>query len=96
MKNKHLPKRRAFKVTSQLFAILLLSLVSISMTAQIKVMSYNIHYGVGVDNKNSIKDIAELINKENPDIVGLQEIGDSIMAAKFGELTGMKVVFGHL
>lgn len=62
--------------------------------AQIRVMSYNVHYCVGMDNKNSIKGIAAAIKKADPDIVGLQEISDSLMADEIGRLTGMKVVFG--
>ena len=60
----------------------------------IKVMSYNIHYGLGMDKKLDLARIAKVITDQNPDIVGLQEIGDSIMAAKLGELTGMQTVFG--
>jgi len=60
----------------------------------LKVMSYNIHYGRGMDEKYDLERIAKVIAKENPDLVGLQEIGDSVMAAKLGELTGMKFVFG--
>ena len=60
----------------------------------LKVMSYNIHYGLGMDGKYDLERIARIIKKENPDIVGLQEIGDSLMAAELGRLTGMPVVFG--
>lgn len=60
----------------------------------LKVMSYNIHYGRGMDAKYDLERIAKVIVKENPDLVGLQEVGDSVMAAKLGELTGMKFVFG--
>ncbi|WP_164714299.1 endonuclease/exonuclease/phosphatase family protein [Chitinophaga rhizosphaerae] len=57
-------------------------------------MSYNIHYGIGMNKENSLKDIAGLIKETAPDIVGLQEIGDSAMAAELGQLTGMYFVFG--
>lgn len=60
----------------------------------IKVMSYNIHYGLGMDKKYDIERIARAINNQAPDIVGLQEISDSTMAARLGELTGMHYVFG--
>lgn len=60
----------------------------------IKVMSYNIHYGLGMDKKYDLGRIAKVISDQDPDIVGLQEIGDSIMAAKLGELTDMYYVFG--
>lgn len=61
---------------------------------QIKVMSYNIRYTYGMDEKYDIERIAEVIKKQQPDVVGLQEIGDSAMAAKLGELTQMSFVFG--
>ena len=61
---------------------------------QFKVMSFNIHYGLGMDGKYDLTRIARVITDQQPDIVGLQEIGDSAMAAKLGELTGMKHVFG--
>ena len=61
---------------------------------QIKVMSYNIHYGIGMDEKLDLARIARVISDEHPDIVGLQEIGDSAMAAELGRLTEMKFVFG--
>lgn len=61
---------------------------------QIKVISYNIHYGLGMDDKVDLARIAKVISDQNPDIVGLQEIGDSTMAAELGRLTGMKFVFG--
>ncbi len=60
----------------------------------IKVLSYNIHYGVGMDSKKDLKRIADVINGLKPDIVGLQEIADSIMMATLGKLTNMVGVFG--
>ncbi len=77
-----------------LSVVLFFVLIPAVTNAQIRVMSYNIHYGIGMDNKNSIKGIAEVIKKADPDIVGLQEISDSLMAEDIGRLTGMKVVFG--
>lgn len=60
----------------------------------IKVLSYNIHYGVGMDSKKDLARIADVIMQVNPDIVGLQEISDSTMTAELGKLTNMKAVFG--
>lgn len=60
----------------------------------IKVLSYNIHYGLGMDDKYDIERIAKVIMDRDIDIVGLQEIGDSVMAATLGKLTGMHYVFG--
>jgi endonuclease/exonuclease/phosphatase family metal-dependent hydrolase len=60
----------------------------------VKVLSYNIHYGVGMDGKKDLERIADVINIINPDIVGLQEVKDSTMMATLGQLTNMHDVFG--
>lgn len=60
----------------------------------IKILSYNIHYGVGTDSQKNLERIANVINKLDPDIVGLQEVSDSIMMAELARLTGMGGVFG--
>ena len=48
------------------------------LTAQakktIRVMTYNIHVGVGMDKKLDLQRIADVINRERPDLVGLQEV----------------------
>jgi len=67
----------------------------------LRVMSYNIHHGEGMDGKIDIKRIAQAISKENPDLVALQEVdknctrsGDRDMAAELGILLGMEHIFG--
>src|SRR5437763_15443783 len=40
----------------------------------IRVMSYNIHVGVGIDKKLDLARIAGVINAQHPDLVGLQEV----------------------
>ncbi len=37
-------------------------------------MTYNIHVGVGMDKKLDLQRIADVINRERPDLVGLQEV----------------------
>ncbi|WP_420603027.1 endonuclease/exonuclease/phosphatase family protein [Flagellimonas sp.] len=86
----------------RLMSILILMGVFMSSCAQtakrekkvIRVLSYNIHYGVGTDSEKNLQRIANVINELDPDIVGLQEVSDSIMVAELAELTGMKGVFG--
>jgi endonuclease/exonuclease/phosphatase family metal-dependent hydrolase len=67
------------------FLILALSLVGISArpaarsasaarTRNIRVMTYNIHVGVGMDKKLDLARIAKVINEQKPDLVGLQEV----------------------
>src|SRR5215510_56703 len=41
---------------------------------RLRVMTYNIHVGVGMDKKLDLQRIADVINKEKPDLVGLQEV----------------------
>src|SRR5689334_25080314 len=41
-------------------------------------MTYNIHVGVGMDKKLDLARIAEIINDQKPDLVGLQEVDRSV------------------
>src|SRR4051812_18692719 len=71
---------------ASVFAILALSLVSMSdrtaarrisaatSAKKIRVMTYNIHVGVGMDKKLDLPRIAEVIKHEHVDLVGLQEV----------------------
>jgi endonuclease/exonuclease/phosphatase family metal-dependent hydrolase len=58
------------------FAILLLFLLSPGASAAktIRVMTYNIHVGVGMDKKLDLPRIAKVINQQHADLVGLQEV----------------------
>ena len=40
----------------------------------LRVMTYNIHVGIGMDKKLDLVRIAGVINKQRPDLVGLQEV----------------------
>src|SRR5215210_2220554 len=40
----------------------------------LRVMTYNIHVGIGMDKKLNLQRIADVINREHPDLVGLQEV----------------------
>jgi endonuclease/exonuclease/phosphatase family metal-dependent hydrolase len=44
----------------------------------VKVMTYNIHVGVGMDKKLDLQRIADVINLEKPDLVGLQEVDRNV------------------
>ncbi len=55
-----------------------LALCTLTLTAQnktttennsIRIMSYNIHAGIGMDSKLDIERLADIINNYNPDIV---------------------------
>ncbi|NND08885.1 MAG: hypothetical protein HKN87_21135 [Saprospiraceae bacterium] len=60
----------------------------------LKVLTYNIHYGVGMDAEKNLKRIAQVISELDPDLVGLQEVADSAMVASLAQMTNMLGVFG--
>jgi len=61
-----------------LFAVLALILLwpisPVSARRTLRVMTYNIHVGVGMDKKLDLQRIADVINAARPDLVGLQEV----------------------
>lgn len=67
----------------------------------LRVLSYNIHHGEGVDRKLDLKRIANVILSMKPDIVALQEVDRKVkrtngvdQPSELAKLTGMKVIFG--
>ena len=63
-------------------------------------MTYNIHVGVGMDKKLDLPRIAEVINKQHPDLVGLQEVDRGVERtqrideiAELAKLTRMDYAF---
>ena len=63
-------------------------------------MTYNIHVGIGMDKKLDLQRIAEVINKEKPDLVGLQEVDRGVQRtqrideiAELSKLTRMEYAF---
>ncbi len=67
----------------------------------LRVMSYNIHTGVGVDGVFDLSRIANIITEHDIDIAGLQEIDQGVERTErvntmkiLSELTGMHAVFG--
>lgn len=68
---------------------------------RLRVLSYNIHHGEGVDGKLDLERIAGVIRSVKPDLVALQEVdvktertGRVDQAAELARLTKMNVVFG--
>lgn len=55
------------------FAVLAFSAPAFA-SKTLRVMTYNIHVGVGMDKKLDLQRIADVINRERPDLVGLQEV----------------------
>ena len=68
---------------------------------RIRVMTYNIHHGQGMDQKIDLPRIAAVIKEAKADVVALQEVdvktqrvGGVDQAAELGRLTGMHHAFG--
>jgi endonuclease/exonuclease/phosphatase family metal-dependent hydrolase len=66
----------------------------------VRVMTYNIHVGVGMDKKLDLQRIADVINRERPDLVGLQEVDRNVRRtegkdeiAELAAMTQMKFAF---
>jgi len=69
--------------------------------ADLRVLTYNIHHGEGVDRKFDLERIAKVMLAEKPDIVAVQEVDQKTrrasgvdQPAELARLTGMKVVYG--
>jgi endonuclease/exonuclease/phosphatase family metal-dependent hydrolase len=66
----------------------------------LRVMTYNIHVGVGMDKKLDLQRIADVINQQRPDLVGLQEVDRNVKRtegkdeiAELAALTHMEFAF---
>src|SRR4051812_5783211 len=69
---------------------------------EIRVVTYNIHHGEGMDKKFGLERIAKVVMAVKPDIVALQEVDQGTkrasgvdQPAEFARLMGMEVVFGR-
>src|SRR6185295_10041917 len=69
---------------------------------KLRVMSYNIHVGVGMDKQLNLQRIADVINEQHPDLVGLQEVDRGVKRtqgideiAELARLTKMEYAFAH-
>src|SRR5436190_19467630 len=67
----------------------------------LRVMTYNIHHGQGVDGKVDLERIAGLIKTQRVDVVALQEVDRGTLrtarrdlTAELGKLTGLNACFG--
>lgn len=67
-----------------------------------RVMTYNIHVGVGMDKKLDLQRIADVINRAHPDLVGLQEVDRGVKRtegkdeiAELAAMTRMDYAFAH-
>ncbi|MGO1060950.1 endonuclease/exonuclease/phosphatase family protein [Planococcus sp. FY231025] len=75
---------------------------SIPPTVPLKVMSFNVAHGLGMDNKVDLEKTARVIEQAQPDIVGLQEVDRCFTARSsfcdqvswFEKRLGMNAAFG--
>lgn len=91
--------------------LLLYSLWSVTFTSadepprvlgpSVRVMSYNIHHGQGMDGKIDLQRIADVILASEADLVALQEVDDKVnrsgrvdQVGELARLTGMHGLFG--
>jgi endonuclease/exonuclease/phosphatase family metal-dependent hydrolase len=84
------------------FSLALALAVRAELPAELRVLTYNIHHGEGVDGKFDLPRIAEVIKSVSPDLVALQEVdqgtaraGGVDQPAELGRMTGMEVIFGR-
>jgi endonuclease/exonuclease/phosphatase family metal-dependent hydrolase len=73
-----------------------------SAPVRLRVLTYNIHHGEGVDGKLDLERIAGIIRDAKPDLVALQEVDRKVrrtggvdQPAELARLTGMHVAFGR-
>ena len=84
----------------KILILLWVTLAALS-AGELRLVSYNIHHGRGMDGKIDLARIAAVIKAHQPDFVALQEVdrcasrsGGVDQAAELGRLLGMKHVFG--
>lgn len=97
------------KTMKQFLKILLLSIATLRPMAageadeptQLRVLSYNIHHGEGVDRRLDLERIAKVILSAKPDVVALQEVDQNVkrtgsvdQPVELARLTEMNVIFG--
>lgn len=72
-----------------------------ALSEELRILSYNIHHGEGMDGRLDLERLAKVITAQQPDLVALQEIdikttrtGGVDQSAALAELTGMHACFG--
>jgi endonuclease/exonuclease/phosphatase family metal-dependent hydrolase len=62
----------------------------------LRVMTYNIQHGAGIDRKVDLLRTAETINREHPDIVALQEVDKGVRRTDGRDLTAELAMLTHM
>lgn len=98
--------RHQIAMTPRALALVLLTLVFVTEShgadpVRLRVLSYNIHHGEGIDGRVDLERIADTIVAARADLVALQEVdcvvrrsGSVDQPAELARLTGMHVAFG--
>ena len=83
-----------------LFALALSTASLADEPTHLRILSYNIHHGEGMDGKLDLERIAKVIGSVDPHVVALQEVDKGVKRTKgvdepgeLGRLTGMTPVF---
>lgn len=95
--------RKTFFLATLVLLCCVMALPSFVATrTKLRVMSYNIHVGVGMDKQLDLQRIADVINEQHPDLVGLQEVDRGVKRtqgideiAELARLTKMEYAFAH-
>ena len=83
-------------------SLLFLCLLTVDVNGQstLRLMSYNIRHGAGLDGRSDFERIAEVIKREHPDVVALQEVdsvtrrtGGRDFLGELGVSTGMQHLY---
>ncbi len=84
----------------RLLPLLALVTVALAQPVTLRVMSYNLHHGEGLDGKLDLERIAKVILDAKADVVGLQEVDRGVertqkrdLPAELAKLTGLTVQF---
>lgn len=101
LKGEKLAMRRLCLLVCLVWSLFGSSLRAADNSIVVRVLSYNIKHGEGVDGKVDLSRAARIIKSVSPDIVALQEVDSGTKRTAqvdqpkvLGELAGMQVVFG--
>jgi endonuclease/exonuclease/phosphatase family metal-dependent hydrolase len=79
---------------------ILANLAAAAEPERLRVLTYNIHHGEGIDAKLDLERIAKVIRSESPDLVAIQEVDQGTRRTnqvdepgELSKLTGMQAVF---
>jgi acetylornithine deacetylase/succinyl-diaminopimelate desuccinylase-like protein/endonuclease/exonuclease/phosphatase family metal-dependent hydrolase len=92
--------KRILKRIGPLLFVLVVVAYPVFAKKALRVMTYNIHVGVGMDKKLDLQRIADVIKRERPDLVGLQEVDRGVKRtdgkdeiAELAAMTNMQYAF---